>query len=169
MSVVSTGDLMRDDVICCPIGSSIEKVAKLMRFAKESYMPIVDGLQERRVIGGISDRDLVEKVLGEGKNPKETLIEDILSAENLLVCQRDTPVELVLSQMDTHGATVIPVVDREGRLEGIISFIDIALYFLALVPELTWNESDIDAEHGSIEQLLLDLDRMMVKDETRPN
>ncbi|MBX9692318.1 MAG: CBS domain-containing protein, partial [Cyanobacteria bacterium] len=157
MSVVSTGDLMRHEVVCCTVGSTVEKVAKLMRFAKESYMPVVEGLQDRKVIGGVSDRDLVEKVLGEGKNPQETLVEDILSAENMLVCQRDTPVEFVLSQMDFHGATIIPVVDSDGRLEGVISFLDIALYFLALVPELNWSESDIDLADQASMELFMDL------------
>lgn len=124
------GELMNTEVICCGESARIDKVAKIMRFTNESYIPIVSDTRERRVVGHISDRDLIERVLSEGRHPVYTLVKDVMDGDrDLVTCGANAPVDFVLSLMSNHGITDIPVVDGRGILQGVISLADIADYY----------------------------------------
>lgn len=121
---------MNTEIICCGESARIDKVAKIMRFTNESYIPIVNDTRERRVVGHVSDRDLLERVLSEGRHPVYTLVKDVIDAEqDLVTCGANAPIDFVLSLMSNHGITDIPVVDDRGILKGVISLADIADYY----------------------------------------
>lgn len=124
------GELMNTEVICCGANARIDKVAKIMRFTNEAYIPIVNDTREKRVVGHISDRDLIERVLSEGRHPVYTLVKDVMDREqDLITCGANAPVDFVLSLMSNHGITDIPVVDDRGILQGVISLADIADHY----------------------------------------
>lgn len=122
------GELMNKEILCCSIGSKIDKVAKIMRFTDQSYVPIVDDTKNKRVLGAVSDRDLLHRVLSEGKHPVYTLVSEIIS-NDFVTCGANAPVDFVLSLMSNNGVTNISVVDSEGKFEGVISLADIADYY----------------------------------------
>ena len=122
------GELMNTDIICCGENARIDKVAKIMRFTNESYIPIVSDTRKKFVVGHITERDLIEKVLSEGRHPVYTFVKDVMDGE-LITCGTNAPVDFVLSLMSNHGITDIPVVDDSGSLQGVISLADIADYY----------------------------------------
>jgi len=80
---------------------------------------VVDG---KRLIGIITDGDL-RRALEKGAT-LETKVRDIMT-ENPKKIEEDAYAEEALKEMERHKITVLPVVDREGRLKGIIHLHDI--------------------------------------------
>lgn len=124
-----TKELMNTEVMCCGIDARVDKVAKMMRFTDQSYIPIVTNTKTKKVVSSISERDLIEKVLCEGRHPVYTFVEEILADEDQVTCGPNAPIDLVLSLMSNNGITSMPVVNRNDCLLGIISLSDIADYY----------------------------------------
>jgi len=80
---------------------------------------VVDG---NRLIGIITDGDL-RRALEKGAT-LETKVKDIMT-ENPKKIEEEAYAEEALKEMERHKITVLPVVDREGRLKGIIHLHDI--------------------------------------------
>ena len=122
------GELMNTDFICCTLESKVDKAAKIMRFTDESYVPVVTDMKTRKVAGLLTDRDLLDKVLSEGRHPCYTFVKDIL-ADEPVTCGVHAPIDYVLSLMSNNGVTTVLVVNRQGHLKGVISLADIADYY----------------------------------------
>ena len=122
------GELMNTEVMCCAVNARVDKLAKIMRFTDEAYIPIVEDTKSKKVVGALSDRDLLERVLSEGRHPVYTQVDEIL-VDQVVTCGPNAPVDMVLSLMSNNGVTNIPVVDRKGCLKGVISLADIADFY----------------------------------------
>ena len=76
------------------------------------------------VAGIVTDRDLVNRVLASGRDPRKTLVEDVMTS-NVRVCRaRDTLFDAVRT-MQGSGVRRLPVLDDSGQLLGIVSTDDI--------------------------------------------
>lgn len=81
---------------------------------------------ESRVIGLLTDRDLVARVLAKGLDPVETLVRDVMTAAPKTVSE-DTPIESALSMMRSGRFRRLPVVDSANALVGLVSLDDILM------------------------------------------
>ena len=79
--------------------------------------------QDEQVFGILTDRDIVVRVLANGTNPTQERVCDVMSSE-ILSCFEDQPVENVAKIMAEHGVRRLPVLDRRGRLAGVVSLSD---------------------------------------------
>ncbi|MGI6727608.1 MAG: CBS domain-containing protein [Anaerovoracaceae bacterium] len=113
-------DLMSNSIICARPETSIEQVAKQMRQADVGSIPICD--DQDKVLGIITDRDIVVRALSSDENNKNA--EDIMTQHPISA----TP------NMDIHQAALLmaknqirrlPVVDN-NRLIGYLSMADYA-------------------------------------------
>lgn len=75
--------------------------------------------------GTVTDRDIVLKAVGQGKDVGSTPVSDILSPD-IVSCNEEQDVEEVARTMATHQVRRVPVVNGEMRLVGIVSIGDIA-------------------------------------------
>jgi CBS domain-containing protein len=118
-------DVMTENVVYCSPNDSVSKVAQLMK--KEDIGPvlIVDNEQNKTLVGIVTDRDLVLKVIAEGLNPQTTKVQDVMS-KKLVTCQADDDVEQAMKSMAQHQLRRIPVVGEKMKLMGIISQADVA-------------------------------------------
>jgi CBS domain-containing protein len=79
---------------------------------------------DERVFGILTDRDIVVRALANGTNPAQERVCDVMSSE-VLSCFEDQPVETVAKIMAEHGVRRLPVLDRRGRLTGLVSLSDV--------------------------------------------
>jgi CBS domain-containing protein len=86
-------------------------------------IPIVDSSD--RPIGVVTDRDIVCRVVAEGKNPAGHTAESCMSTAVITV-PADARLEDVISMMEDHQIRRVPVVDDGGCCAGIISQADVA-------------------------------------------
>jgi CBS domain-containing protein len=75
----------------------------------------VDG----RVEGIITDRDILIRLVAEGRDAATTLAHDIMSRD-VVTCSPEDEVEAVLNDMELHQIRRMPVVDQDGKLIGMV-------------------------------------------------
>jgi CBS domain-containing protein len=102
---------------------TLDQVAKLMVENDCGEIPIVDAADQP--IGVITDRDIVCRVVADGKNPMGYTAEQYMS-KPVVTVRTDAPINEVVSTMETHQIRRVPVVDERGCCAGIIAQADIA-------------------------------------------
>lgn len=80
---------------------------------------------EDRLKGTLTDRDIVQRVVAEGKDINTTRIEDILT-NRILYCEADQDVNDVARNMSEQKVRRMPVVDQNKQLVGVVSIGDMA-------------------------------------------
>lgn len=116
-------DVMTPEPACCTPHTTLDQVAKLMVQNDCGEIPIIDSADHP--IGVVTDRDIVCRVVAEGKNPMAYTAETCMT-QPVVTVSADTSLDEVVSTMERHQIRRIPVVDGEGRCTGIIAQADIA-------------------------------------------
>ena len=116
-------DVMTSDPACCSPNTTLDLVAKMMVQNDCGEIPIVD--TANRPIGVVTDRDIVTRVVAEGKNPSGHTAESCMTTR-IVTVRTDAPLNDVIATMEEHRIRRVPVVDADGCCSGIISQADIA-------------------------------------------
>lgn len=119
------GDVMTANPACCLPEDSVTKAAQLMKQEDVGVVPVVEGT-DRRLIGMITDRDVVINLVADGRDVNSAKVADAMSSR-LVTCKVDEDVERALDRMAEYQVRRIPVVDDMGGILGIISQADIAV------------------------------------------
>ena len=101
---------------------SIKRVAEIMRREDAGVVPVVDG---RKIIGIITDRDIVVRLVAEGKDPASAKVNEAMS-KKVSTVKEDTPINEVLQLMSREQIRRVPVTNSNNELIGIVSIGDIA-------------------------------------------
>jgi CBS domain-containing protein len=116
-------DVMTSDPACCSPDTTLDQVAKLMVQNNCGEIPVVD--RSSRLIGVVTDRDIVCRVVAEGRNPTAHTVESCMTTPAVTV-RADAQLDDVISTMQDHQIRRVPVVDAGGCCTGIIAQADIA-------------------------------------------
>jgi CBS domain-containing protein len=114
--------VMTADVYTVRPDASIFDIAELMRDEDIGAVPVVE---DDKLIGMVTDRDIVVRALADSKDPTQATARSVMSA-NLLYCFDDQSVEEVLDNMGEQQVRRMPVVDRDKRLVGVVSIGDLS-------------------------------------------
>jgi CBS domain-containing protein len=115
-------DAMTREVRVASPGQSIREVAKIMDEINAGSMPVGDN---DRLVGMITDRDIAIRAVALGKGP-DTPVSEVMSKEQVLYCYEDEELDHVAKNMSDEQVRRLPVVSRDKRLVGIVSFGDLA-------------------------------------------
>ena len=119
-------DVMTKDLVYSSPSDIVSDVAQMMK--KEDIGPVLivnNEDQGKRLVGIVTDRDLAIKVVGEGRDPKKTKVEDVMTVK-VITCRAEDDVQHAMQAMAQYQLRRIPVVDNYGMLVGIISQADVA-------------------------------------------
>jgi CBS domain-containing protein len=116
-------EVMTPDPVCCRPHTSIDEVARLMVDGDFGEIPVIDSADHP--IGVVTDRDIVRRIVAQGKNPIGYTAETCMT-QPVVTVRSDARLEDVVSTMERHQIRRVPVVDEEGRCAGIISQADVA-------------------------------------------
>jgi CBS domain-containing protein len=116
-------DVMTPDPACCTTSTTLDQVARLMAQHDCGEIPVID--RSEQPVGVITDRDIVCRVVAEGKNPSAYTAEHYMS-QPVVTVRDDTPLDEVRSTMEKHQIRRVPVVDERGCCTGIIAQADMA-------------------------------------------
>ncbi len=123
--------LARDIMVSDPVTVNPETtVYQIARIMAEKNIGSVIVVENNRVVGIVTEEDLIRRVLAEGRDPGRTRAGDIMSRPVIHVSP-DTEVKEVALLMARLGIGHIPVIDG-NRLVGIIAEYDI----IRLTPDL---------------------------------
>jgi CBS domain-containing protein len=119
------GDVMTREPACCEPADSIQQAAQLMKTEDVGSLPVVESRATQALAGIITDRDIVVKVVAEGRPAQSASVRDAMT-QNPVTVREEDDVNRALSAMADRKVRRIPVVDSDGRLCGIIAQADIA-------------------------------------------
>ena len=116
--------MTKDPAVCMP-GDRVTDVAQVMKQEDVGPIPIVESRETRKLIGMVTDRDLVLRMVAEGRDTQTTKAAEVMSLK-LVTCRADDDVQKALDAMSENQLRRIPVVDDENSIVGIIAQADIA-------------------------------------------
>ena len=114
---------MQRDIRTCRKSDSVRVAAELMWQGGCGSLPVVS--EEGRLVGILTDRDLCLAVCREELSPSTTPVTRV-ACLNVLTVYDDEGSGAAQEIMRTHHVRRLPVVDRKGRLVGIVSIHDLA-------------------------------------------
>ncbi len=113
---------------------------------------------QSRVVGILSERDIVTKVIGLDLSPDQTIIQDVMTRK-VVACTPNTPISRAQEVMTEHGIRHMPIID-EGQPVGMISTRDILRHQLTVMQAFAQEQSKfihhLEDEHPGISQIITD-------------
>ena len=116
-------EVMTENPACCTPDTPLDQVAMLMREHDCGEIPVIDPAEQP--IGVVTDRDIVCRVVADGKNPM-AYPAGICMSQPVATVPVDAPLGDVIATMELHQVRRVPVVDELGRCVGMISQADLA-------------------------------------------
>ncbi|MCD6226743.1 MAG: CBS domain-containing protein [Candidatus Aenigmarchaeota archaeon] len=113
-------EVMNDKVLTAPKETLIRDAARIMTKYRIGSLVI---LEKSKLIGIVTERDILGKVVARGDDPRIIKIEDIMTTDVISI-QDDDTVEKAVELMTEHKIKKLPVLHEE-RLVGIITASDI--------------------------------------------
>jgi CBS domain-containing protein len=114
-------DAMTSDVKTATPSQSLTDAAMLMKQEDVGAIPVVDG---ERLVGVVTDRDIVIRGIADGSDPHAIQVGDIASRDVVTV-RPDDDLDEALRLMAQHQVRRLPVVE-DGRLVGVVATADVA-------------------------------------------
>jgi CBS domain-containing protein len=102
-------------------GASVLDAALLMNEHKIGSLVVMEGGE---LVGIITERDLLQRVVAERRDPAETRVRDVMNAE-VVCCRTWTPLDEARGVMKNRRIRHLPVVDEDRHLLGMISIGDL--------------------------------------------
>lgn len=119
-------EIMTRNPECVTPQDDLDRAAQIMRDKDVGIVPVIAGTDgEMRLVGVVTDRDIVMRHVAEGHGPG-CKVEEAMSRQSLAVAGPDDDVDSVMRQMSERQVRRVPVVEN-GRLVGIISQADVAV------------------------------------------
>ncbi len=114
-------DVMTSNPKSCSSNASITDAARAMSSQDVGPIPVVDG---ERLVGLLTDRDIVVRVVAEGRDPQSTTVGEVASSD-LATVSPDENLDRALQLLAERQIRRLPVVEGE-KLVGIVAQADIA-------------------------------------------
>ncbi len=115
-------DVMTPNPECVSDGDSIRDAARIMKDSDTGIVPVVDG---KKIIGLITDCDIVVRGVAEGRNIDNLRVNEIMT-KSVRSVREDATVNEALEMMGSAEIRRITVVNANDELVGIVSIGDIS-------------------------------------------
>ncbi|MGV3726173.1 CBS domain-containing protein [Hydrogenophaga sp.] len=115
-------DVMTQGVQTLAPHDTVEQAARVMESLDVGVLPVCDGA---RIVGMLTDRDIVVRGVAQGLPATTTPLEDVMSAQVEWVFEDEGLTEAA-ARMQQLQIRRLPVLDRDKRLVGIVSLGDLA-------------------------------------------
>jgi CBS domain-containing protein len=115
-------DAMHEGVTWVEPDTSVPDLARMMRDEDIGSIPIGEN---DRLVGMVTDRDIVCKGLADGKDASALTARDVMTGP-IIYCRADEDVEDAARIMEEHEVRRLPVINENKRMVGMLSLGDIA-------------------------------------------
>lgn len=111
-------ELMTGDPVVVSPEASLKEAAAKMKSVDCGVLPVGT---EDRLLGMITDRDIVIRAVAAGKDPAKEKVADYMTGK-VYSCSEEDYLEDAADKMREHGVSRLMVKNRQGRVRGILSF-----------------------------------------------
>jgi CBS domain-containing protein len=119
-------DLIKDqETYQADMGQTVLETVRAMVERNIGAVPVIHGGE---LVGIFSERDLMRRVVAEGRDPRATCVAEVMTDDPLAVGTGED-LETCMALMRRHGFRHLPVC-HEGQLVGMVSLRDILLHDL---------------------------------------
>lgn len=118
-------DIMTKSPACCTPDTPVQQVAQEMIKRDCGGIPVIESDARPKVVGMITDRDIVCRAVAKGENP-QFLTAAACMSRNVVTATPEMFVDDCCNLMEEHQVRRIPVVDTLGFCQGIVAQADIA-------------------------------------------
>jgi CBS domain-containing protein len=115
-------DVMTPTIQTVSPSQSLAEAAEVMKGEDVGSVPVVE---EGRLAGILTDRDIVMRAVAERRDPQAVKVDEVASRE-LVTVEPEQDLDEALALMARHQVRRLPVVER-GRLVGMLAQADVAL------------------------------------------
>ncbi|HEX3033750.1 MAG TPA: CBS domain-containing protein [Thermodesulfobacteriota bacterium] len=119
------GNLVHREVVAVNEGTTVKEVVKLMEEKNVGSVVVVGGGE---VVGIVTDRDILLRVVNKGLNPERSSVDEVMT-KGIVVLREEMGLFDALERVKEKGVRRFPVVDARGNLKGIMTLDDI-IYIL---------------------------------------
>lgn len=119
-------DIMTPNPAIVTLSSRVREAAVLMRDLGVGFIPVVESRDSMRLYGVLTDRDVAVRCVashGSGDDP----VTSCMTTTPITTVDPDTEIHEVMKAMEREQVRRIPVIDRSGRLVGVVAQGDLAL------------------------------------------
>jgi len=121
--MTTIADIMSTDVRTIQPQESLRRAAQCMQELDVGALPVCDG---EGLLGMVTDRDITVRGIADGLHPDHACVSDIMSPQ-VETCTVDQDADDAKRLMGAKQLRRLPVLDRTGRLVGIVSLGDLAV------------------------------------------
>jgi CBS domain-containing protein len=118
----SIKDVMTSNPRTVEADAQVVEAARIMRDEDTGIVPVVES---GRLTGTVTDRDIVVRLIAEGRDAQSASVRDVASTD-LVTVDPQQDLDEALRLMAQHQVRRLPVVEEDGRLVGIIAQADVA-------------------------------------------
>ncbi len=129
-------DVMVKDVKFCSPETNLAAAVETIWGAGVGTLPVVE---EGRVLGVITDRDIAIALGTRNAKAGETLVREV-ALPKLFYCAPEDDIHVALQTMRAQRVRRLPVMDAKGTLQGILCLDDVILYAEQGTGELTYTD-----------------------------
>jgi CBS domain-containing protein len=120
---MTVNEVMTRDASTCTPHDDVVAAAAIMREHKCGFVPVIDS---HGLVGGVvTDRDLCLAMAAQRHRAAERTSVGQAMSHPVFSCLPDDNLKVVLATMARHQVRRLPVLDKQGRLQGVLSFDDI--------------------------------------------
>jgi CBS domain-containing protein len=107
---------------CCSPDAMLSEAARTMLETDVGQIPVIDG--KRKVVGVITDRDIVVRCVATGGDPQNTSMQSCMTTPALTLTE-DATLEECARLMAGQQVRRVPIVDVNGIIRGIVAQADL--------------------------------------------
>ena len=115
-------ELMSPNPCAIEANKPVAYAARMMKDEDVGMAPIVEG---DRLVGTLTDRDIVTRVVAMGMDPQSVTVREVASTD-LVTVDPEQDLGEALRLMASNQVRRLPVVEEDGRLVGVVAQADVA-------------------------------------------
>ncbi|TMQ25443.1 MAG: CBS domain-containing protein [Candidatus Rokuibacteriota bacterium] len=128
--------------ICLRETATVSEAIERMLERRQAGVLVVDA--EGRLTGIFTERDVLTRVAGRGRDARQTRLGDVMTREPQALSARDR-IAYAVHGMSVSGYRTVPLVDRDRKPVGVVTVSDVIHWLAGLFPEAVLNLPPSDA------------------------
>jgi CBS domain-containing protein len=118
----SVQDAMTSNPCTIDADQTVSYAARMLKDENVGLAPVVEG---QRLVGTLTDRDIVTRVVAEGRDPQSVAVREVASTD-VVTIDPQQDLDEALRLMASNQIRRLPVVEEDGRLVGVLAQADVA-------------------------------------------